>query len=77
MFILTLKMPIRLQQTTFINTFALFSRENKTFDISCESSARQRIQMKHQALFSTKDKSTKKVSSAAIFICILRVKTTL
>ena len=28
-------------------------------DISCESSARQRIHMKQQALFSSKDKSEK------------------
>ena len=38
-------------------------------DISCQSSARQRIHRKHQALFSSKDKSNNKnkVSSAVIF----------
>ena len=29
-------------------------------DISCDSSARQKIHMKHQAFFSSKDKSEKK-----------------
>ena len=43
--------------------------ENIRLDISCESSVRQRIHMKQQALFTLKDKSKKnKVSSAAIFI---------
>ena len=38
-------------------------------DISCESSARQKIHMEHQGIFSSKDKSKKnKVSSALIFI---------
>ena len=41
-------------------------------DISGESSARQRIHMKHQALFSPKDKN-KNMSSAAISIGVLRV----
>ena len=45
-------------------------------DISCESSAWQRIHMKHQALFSLKDKSKKIiiVSSAAILLGALRIK---
>ena len=50
----------RLQQMTFINIFALFFRENKRLDVSSESSARQRIHLNHQALFSLKDKSKKK-----------------
>ena len=33
--------------------------EKIRLDISCESSARQRIHMKHQVLFSSKDKSKK------------------
>ena len=38
-------------------------------DISYESSAWQRIHIKHQALFSSKDKSEKiKMLSAAIFV---------
>ena len=43
-------------------------------DILCKSSARQRIHMKHQALFSSKDKVNMiKVSSAAILLGALRV----
>ena len=44
-------------------------------DILCESSAWQRIHMKHQALVSSNDKSIKniKVSSAAILLGALRV----
>ena len=47
-------------------------------DISCESSARQRIHMKYQALFSLKDKSKKKFKCQLlqfafidIFFCFL------
>ena len=40
-------------------------------DISCDSSAWQRIHMKHQALCSLKDKSNKLVSSAANFYLAL------
>ena len=52
-------------------TFSLFFREYKTiFHVNpLLSSARQRIHMKHQALFSLKDKSKNNiVSSAAIFV---------
>ena len=63
-----LKRQSRLQQVTFINTFSLFS-EKIILDISCESSARQRINMKLQALFSLKYKSKKiKASPATIFV---------
>ena len=48
----------QLQQTTFMNIFSLFS-EKIRLDVSSESSARQRIHMKNQALLSLKDKSTK------------------
>ena len=42
-------------------------------DISCESSAKQRIHMKHQAIkFSLKDKNKKKMS-AAILLGSLRI----
>ena len=51
-----LKRQSRLQQTTFINIFHCFSEKTR-FDVSSESSARQKTQMKNQALFSTKDKS--------------------
>ena len=55
---LPLKRHSRLQQKTFINIFSLFFREIR-LDVSSESSARQRIHMKNQALFSSKDKSKK------------------
>ena len=48
--ILIFHVPIK----TAANTFSLFS-EKIRLDISCESSARQMIHMKHQALFSLKD----------------------
>ena len=51
---LALKVPItnsQLQQTTFINIFHCFS-EKIRLDVSSESSARQRIHMKNQAIFS-------------------------
>ena len=63
-----------------INTLSLFFRENK-LDVSCESSAgqrihmgnqallaRQRIHMKNQALFSPKDKSKKLKSRLLQFL---------
>ena len=45
-------------------------------DISCESSAMQRIHMNHQALFSGEDKIKKKmkVSSVTILLGSLKVK---
>ena len=43
---------------TFINIFSLFL-EKIRLDVSSESSARQRIHMKNQALVSSKDKSKK------------------
>ena len=50
-----------------MNIFIDFS-EKIRLDVSSESSARQRIPMKHQALSPQKDKSKKhKVSSAAFF----------
>ena len=54
---LPLKCQLRLQQTTVLNiSFDCFS-EKIRFDVSSESSARQRIHMKHQALFCSIDKS--------------------
>ena len=50
----------------FINIFSLFFRKIR-LDVSCESSARQRIHMKNQALFSSEDKKFK-MSSAAFFV---------
>ena len=53
--------------------FLLFSSENIRLGISCEPSANLKIHMKHQTLFSLKDKSNNnnnnnKVSSAAFFV---------
>ena len=46
---------------TFINIFSFSFSEKIRLDVSSESSARQRIHMKNQALFSLKDKSKKKL----------------
>ena len=54
-----LKHQSRLQQTAFIKLFHCFSGKIR-INISCESSAWQRIHMKHQALFSLKEKTKKK-----------------
>ena len=56
---LTLKAPITTAADNIHKYFFIVSRENKN-DISCESSARQRIHMKQQALFCLKDESKKK-----------------
>ena len=58
---------LRLQQMTVLNIFSLFS-EKMELDISCESSARQKIHLKHQAFLSSEDKNKKKIKvvSAAI-----------
>ena len=55
--------------------FVVVFLEKVRLDISLESSARQRIHMKHQALFSSNDKSEKKIkkSSAAVLLSSLRV----
>ena len=59
---------------TVLNIFHCFFYKIM-LDISCESSAWQNIHMKHQALFSSKDKSkNNKVSSAAIWLGGLSVK---
>ena len=63
-----LKCQSRLQQTTFINIFHCFS-EKISLDASSGSSARQRIHLKHEVLFSSKDRSKiNKMSSAASFV---------
>ena len=56
---LTLKRQSRLQQTTLINIFFHCFSEKIRLDVPSESSARQGIHMKNQALFSSKDKSKK------------------
>ena len=66
-----LKRQSRLQQTAFINIFS----EKIRLDVSSESSARQRIHMKYQALFSLKDKSEKLKCRLLQFLFVtLRVK---
>ena len=60
-------MPITAAADDIHKYFSFFS-EKIRLDVSSKSSARQRIHMKNQALFSSKDKSKKmKMSSAAIF----------
>ena len=58
---LTLKTPITTAAVDihkyFFSFFFFFFSEKITLDVSSESSARQRIHMKNQALFSSKDKS--------------------
>ena len=67
---LTLWCQTRLQQTTVLNIFfSLFFQKKIRPDISCESTARQRIHMKHQTLVSSNDKS----ENAAILLGALRV----
>ena len=64
-------MPL-LSLFTEIMMFLFFSNKIR-LDMSCESSAGQRIHMKHQALFSSKDKRKKKLLSATISIWRFRV----
>ena len=71
---LPLRRQLRVQQATVLNIFFLFS-EKIRLDISCESSARQKIHIKHQAAYflqKIKVKKTKE-SSAAILLGSLRV----
>ena len=49
--------------------FSLEDSENLRLGISCESSARQRIHMKHQALFSSKDESKNKAKRNKSVVC--------
>ena len=63
-----LKRQSRLQQATFINIFFIFFSEKIRLDVSSESSAGQGIHLTNQSLFSSKDKSEIKMSSAAIFV---------
>ena len=63
---LTLKAPITTAADDIHKKFFHCFSEKIRLDVSSESSARQRIPMKNQALFSSKDES--KMSSAAIFV---------
>ena len=66
-YILTLKAPITTTPDDIHKFFHCFS-EKIRLNVSSESSARQRIHMKNQALFSSKDKNKKlKMSSAVVF----------
>ena len=68
-FVLTFKAPITTEADDIHKYFSHCSSEKIRLDDSSESSARQRIHIKSQALFSSKDRSTKlKMSSAAIFV---------
>ena len=65
---LSLKAPVTTAADDIHKYFHCFSEKIK-LDVSSESSARQRIHVKNQALFSSKDKSKKiKMPSAAIFV---------
>ena len=52
---LSLEAPIRIAADDSPELFFIVISEKIRLDVSCESSARQRIHMKHQALFSSKD----------------------
>ena len=56
---LTFKAPITTAADNIHKYFLIFFSEKIRLDVSSESSARQRIHMKNQALFSSKDKSKK------------------
>ena len=56
---LTLKVPIKTAADDIHKYFFHCFSEKISLDVSSESSARQRIHMKNQALFSLKDKSKK------------------
>ena len=60
MVLLTLKAPITTAADDIHkHIFSLFFRKKIRLDVSSESFAMQRIHLKHQALFSSKDKSKK------------------
>ena len=58
-FILTLKAPITTAADNIHKHFFIVFSEKIRLDVSSESSARQRIHMKNQALFSSEDESKK------------------
>ena len=57
--ILTLKAPITIAADDFHKYFFHCFSEKIRLDVSSEFSARQRVHMKNQALFSSKDESKK------------------
>ena len=73
---LTLKALITTAADDIYKYFFIFFSEKIRLDISCESSAIQRIHMKHQALFPQKDKSKKiKCRLLQFLLGALRVET--
>ena len=73
---LTLKAPITTAADDIYKYFFFFFSEKIRLDISCQSSARQRIHMKHQAIFPQKDKSKKiKCRLLQFLLGALRVET--
>ena len=66
--ILTLRAPITTAADDIHKFYFIAFQRKLNLMFSSESSARQRIHMKNQVLFSLKDKSKIKMSSAAIFV---------
>ena len=74
-FSLTLKAPITTAADNIHNIFSFFFSEKIRHDVSSESSARQRIHMKLQVLFSLKNKNKNLKCRLQQFLCgALRVK---
>ena len=69
-----LKGQAKLQQTTLLLFLPLPFEENK-LDVSCESSAKQRIHMKYQELFCFSMKKYSRLSSSPVLIGTLIVNT--
>ena len=73
--LLTLKALITTAADDIHKYFFIVFSEKIRLDVSCESSARQRIHSKHQVLFSSKDKSKKlKCRLLQFLFSALRVK---
>ena len=65
----TIKVPITTAADDSLEYFYCIS-DKIMLDISCESSAWQRIHMKHQTLFSLQDKSKNNKSVVSCNFCI-------
>ena len=70
--VLILKAPITTAADDSLDFYFHCFSEKIRLDILCESSARQRIHMKHQTSFSTKDKIKKKSVVCYIFAWLFR-----
>ena len=64
------KAPITMAEDDIHKYFFHCFSEKIRLDVSCESSARQRIHMKNQALFSSEDKS-KKLNCPLLHFCLV------